>query len=106
VALAKFAPYLSQDLLGEALRGASAMKYEGDRAAALGDLAPHLARIADPEIVSLWSETLHRLARWPRQFLLADLCALTPFLTDVAAHAPGELRETALAILDVARWWK
>jgi hypothetical protein len=109
-ALAELAPLLpSQERaagLAEALQAARALKYVENRSEALARLAPHLAAMPREHLASLWTETLHLLANRTRENLLADLTALTPFLTALAGpNAAAELREVAQAVIDVGRWW-
>src|SRR5262249_52569952 len=105
-ALAGLAPRLPPELLAEALQAARAIRDGRARARALAGLAPRLAALPRQHLASLWTDTLHLLAKHTRPDLVAALRALAPVLVALAGPDPGaELAEVPQAVLDVARWW-
>jgi hypothetical protein len=73
------------------------------RADALRALTSNLVQLPEATLSSLWTETLHDLARRTRAELLSDLSALSPVIA--ALGREEATAETFRAIQDVGRWW-
>lgn len=108
-AVIELAPYLTQDLLFEALEMAMAIEWSFDREKTLTALAPHLAALPKSTLTRAWSELWngdifpHSLTRNTRKDLLEELFALAPVIYKIGGEEA--IAETFRAIQDVGRWW-
>ncbi|NEP77264.1 MAG: hypothetical protein F6K39_03205 [Okeania sp. SIO3B3] len=95
---------LTLELLPEALTAAQQIQDEYDRANVLNALADKLTQMPKTQLYPLWQDTLHTLSLRTRPDLLSDITALTP----VIFYLGGEeaIKNTAITIQDVSRWWR
>jgi hypothetical protein len=96
-------PAVSDSDLVADLARARVIDREFERAQALAELAPGLAKLAPDLLWPHWQETLHLLAARTRRDLLADLRALQPVI--VALGEAGGAADLVRAVEDVGRWW-
>jgi len=87
-------------ILGEALTAACAIGVPRRRGRALGELATSLDLTAMP---GLWTQALHRLARWPRRELVHDLRTLEPLITSLVG--PSSANAVAREVARVGVWF-
>lgn len=102
------APWLPLEYLGEAVERVRTLNttgymYQRSRADALRSLAPRLASLAPETLTALCQTTLRVSAMRGREELLWDLPALAPVFEAMAG--PALIREAALAVDTVTKWW-
>ena len=90
-------------LLPEALATAQNIQYEQYRAPVLGALADKLTQMPKTQLYPLWQKTLHTLSLRTRRDLLSDITALTPVIFYLGGQEA--IKNTAIAIQEVSRWW-
>jgi len=97
-------PYLSGDLVAEAWHLAVRIDEENDRYQALSSLArEHVTLVERTNLYSIWSDSLHHLAKRSRRHLLSDLKAMSPVI--LALSDTDGIAGIIDAIRDVGRWW-
>ena len=102
------APWLPSEYLGEAVERVRTLDtagyvYRRSRAEALRSLAPRLASLEPETFTALCQTTLRVSATQARDELLWDLPALAPAFEAIAG--PALVREAALGIGTVTKWW-
>ena len=93
------------ELLPEALAAARQIQSQEHRAEVLSALVEKLSQIPKTQLYPLWQNTLHTLSLSTRRnLLLSDITALTPVIFSLGGEEA--IKNTAIAIQDVSRWWR
>ena len=91
------------ELLPEALAAARHIQYEWNRTEVLSALAKKLTQMPKTELYPLWQDTLHALSLRTRRDLLLDIEELTPVIFYLGGQEA--IKNTAIAIQEISRWW-
>ncbi|MGD1698800.1 hypothetical protein ACP6PM_02605, partial [Dapis sp. BLCC M229] len=102
--LSALADKLTPEILPEALAAARLIEDESYRAKVLSALADKLSQIPKTQLYPLWQNTLHTLSLRTRPGLLSDIKILTPVIFSLGGQEA--IKNTAIAIQDVSRWWR
>ncbi|MCP4544324.1 MAG: hypothetical protein GY832_45010 [Chloroflexi bacterium] len=102
-------PFLSQEMLGEALVVASTIQLRSERVGVFAALGQRILALSLADLSSFWidecrcTDLLLTLARREREDLLSDLCVLAPIIHILGGEEA--IAKTFHAIQDVGRWW-
>ncbi|NEP06065.1 MAG: hypothetical protein F6K34_15290, partial [Okeania sp. SIO4D6] len=102
--LAALAEKLTPEILPEALAVAGQIKEEKYRVQVLSAWANQLSQMPKTQLYSLWQNILHTLSFGSRPELLSNIKALTPVIFSLGGEEA--IKNTAIAIQDVSRWWR
>ena len=91
------------ELLPEALAAARHIQNDKGRAEAIVALANKLTQMPKTELYPLWQDTLHTLSLRTRPDLLSDIKELTPVIFYLGGQEA--IKNTAIAIQEISRWW-
>ncbi len=92
------------EILPEVLAVVRQIPTKWDRAQVLNALGDKLSQMPKTQLYPLWQNTLHTLSLRTRPNLLSYITALTPVIFSLGGEEA--IKNTAIAVEDVCRWWR
>ena len=95
---------LTPEILPEALAEARQIQQDKYRTQVLCAWANPLSQMPTIQLYPLWQNTLYTLSLHTRRELLSHMAALTPVIFSLGGEEA--IKNTAIAIQEVSRWWR